>query len=231
MRGDQHRAAIRAVLEAFGDDARHFVFIGGCALGLYARSEGAPLRATKDVDCISTLSPWVLQDQVLGELCARGVLSPDVDLQCRYRIRGSEVVVDVLSPEGFNVGGASPWFARAAARAGTYSAGAGRNVAAITPPYFLATKLAAFEDRGPDAQSGKDAEDIVALHVEVADLVALVDAEGLRRDIHELWQRVCVKYGLRPADVPDLIDWHLDSRDREHRPRVVEALGAMLRGS
>ena len=46
MRGEAHRAAIRAVLDAFGDDARHFVFVGGCVLGLYARAEGAPLRAT-----------------------------------------------------------------------------------------------------------------------------------------------------------------------------------------
>jgi len=47
VRGDDPRAAIRAVLDVFGDDAKHFVFIGGCVLGLYARANGAPLRATK----------------------------------------------------------------------------------------------------------------------------------------------------------------------------------------
>ena len=159
LRGEAHRAAIRAVLDAFGADARHFVFIGGCTLGLYARPDGAPLRATKDVDCISTLVPWVLQEKILGDMCSRGVLSPDADLQCRYRIRGTELDVDVLSPAGFNVGGVNPWFERAAQRARAYDVGEGRLVMALTPPYFLTTKLVAFADRGPDAQSSKDLED------------------------------------------------------------------------
>jgi hypothetical protein len=60
LRGDQHRAAIIAVLDAFGSNADHFVFVGGCVLGLYARPEGSPLRVTLDVDCISTRSPWVI---------------------------------------------------------------------------------------------------------------------------------------------------------------------------
>jgi hypothetical protein len=117
MRGEAQRAAIRAVLDAFGEDAHAFVFVGGCTLGLYARKTGAPLRVTKDVDCISTLSPWVLQEKRLAEMCRRGILRPDRELQCRYRIQGTEVDVDVLSPEGFNVGGVNPWFGEAAQRA------------------------------------------------------------------------------------------------------------------
>jgi hypothetical protein len=218
---------MRAVLDAFGDEARHFVFVGGCVLGLYARPEGAPLRVTTDVDCISTRSPWVLQEKALAELCARGVLTPDAEVQCRYRIRGTEVDVDVMSPEGFNVGGVNPWFVRASVNAKPYDAGDGRTVLAVTPPYFLATKLVAFEDRGPDAQSSKDAEDIVALAVEVSDLVALVDAAGLRADIAVLWARALEKYVLAPDDLSDLVDWHLDRREGEHRQRVVETLRAL----
>jgi hypothetical protein len=218
------------VLDAFGADARHFVFIGGCTLGLYARPNGAPLRATKDVDCISTLVPWVLQEKILGDMCSRGVLSPDADLQCRYRIRGTELDVDVLSPAGFNVGGVNSWFERAAQRARAYDAGEGRSVMAVTPPYFLTTKLVAFEDRGPDAQSSKDAEDIVALLVEVPDLVEQVDAEGVRADVAALWDGVLNKYSLRESDLADLADWHLDPREATHRDAVIAALRALVRG-
>jgi hypothetical protein len=56
LRGEAHPAAIRSV-GAFGQDSSPFVFIGGYTLGLYARPIGAPLCATKDVDCISTLTP------------------------------------------------------------------------------------------------------------------------------------------------------------------------------
>jgi predicted nucleotidyltransferase len=230
LRGEAHRAAIRSVLDAFGQDSLPFVFVGGCTLGLYARSTGAPLRATKDVDCISTLSPWVLQEKKLADMCSRGVLSPDAEMQCRYRIRGTDIDVDVLSPEGFNVGGVNPWFARAAEAARPFDVGAARTVMAVTPPYFLATKLVAFEDRGPDAQSSKDVEDIVTLAVEVDALVAQIDAEGMRADIAELWTRALKKYGLANDDVPDLVEWHLDSREAEHRVRVVDALTALVRG-
>jgi predicted nucleotidyltransferase len=230
LRGEAQRAAIRSVLDVFGEDARGFVFVGGCILGLYARTTGAPLRATKDVDCISTLAPWVLQEKMLAEMCSRGVLSPDAEVQCRYRIRGTDVDVDVLSPDGFNVGGVNPWFARAAKRARPYDAGDGRTVNAVTPPYFLATKLVALENRGPDAQSSKDAEDIVGLAVEVDTLAAEVEAEGMRRDVAALWARALKKYGLADSDVPDLVDWHLDRREAEHRERVVQTLLALVRG-
>jgi len=139
VRGDEQRAAIRTVLGAFGHDSRPFVFIGGCVLGLYARPDGAPLRATNDVDCIST-----------------------------------------LSPHGLNVGGVNPWFERAARHAREYDVGEGRTVNAVTPPYFLATKLVAFENRGPDASSSKDAEDIVTLIVETADIVEQVELAQIR---------------------------------------------------
>ena len=183
MRAAEHIRAIRAVLAAFGEQAEHFVFVGGCVLGLYARPEGPRLRLTEDVDCISSLSPWVLQDKILADMCHAGVIEPDESLQCRYRIAGTTVVVDVLSPEGFNVGGVNPWFARAAARAARYEIGEGDAVRAVTPPYFLVTKLVAFESRGPDPDSSKDAEDIVALVVEVPSLLEQVDEEGLRHDV------------------------------------------------
>jgi predicted nucleotidyltransferase len=227
LRGDAHRAAIRAVVDAFGDDARYFVFVGGCALGLYARPDGAPLRATKDVDCVSTRSPWVLQEKALADLCSRGVLKPDADLQCRYRIHGTEIDVDVLSPDGFNVGGVNPWFERACLTAKPYDAGDGRTVVAVTPPHFLATKLVAFVDRGPDAQSSKDAEDIVTLAVEVADLVEQVDAAGLRDAIAGLWARAFERYALTTEDLAELIEAHMDRRERDHLERVVAMLRAL----
>jgi predicted nucleotidyltransferase len=224
MRGEAHVRAIRAVVAAFGEQAEHFVFVGGCVLGLYARAEGPPLRLTEDVDCISSLSPWGLQAKILADLCQAGVIDPDEALMCRYRIVGAAVVVDVLSPEGFNVGGVNPWFARAVARAARYPVGEGDTVRAVTPPYFLATKLVAFVDRGPDWDSSKDAEDIVALAVEVPSLVDEVQAEGMRDDVAALWERVFDKYGFAPSDLADFLARHLHPQDGAHRDRVLGVL-------
>jgi predicted nucleotidyltransferase len=224
VRNEAHVEAIRAVLAAFGEHAQHLVFVGGCALGLYARRDGAPLRMTEDVDCLSSLSPWGRQAKILGDLCQAGVLVPDEALACRYRIAETGQVVDVLSPDGFNVGGVNPWFTRAIERAARYPIGAGEMVRAVTPPYFLVTKLVAFADRGPDAQSSKDAEDIVALAIEVPSLLEQVEAERMREDVALLWQRVFARYRLTRLDLPDLVAWHLDRRDEAHAPRAAEAL-------
>jgi len=228
VRGAHHREAIRAVLDAFGEESKHFVFVGGCVLGLYARPEGAPLRVSNDVDCISTRTPWALQAKALANLCARGVLVPDPELACRYHVKGTGVVVDVLSPQGFNVGGVNPFFERATARARAYDLGNGRTVNAVTPAYFLATKLAAFEDRGPDALSSKDLEDIVALAVEVPDLPEQVRAEGIAAEVADWWVRALSKYGVRVGDLPDIVDGHLAREDSSHRTRALIALWALL---
>ena len=121
LRGEKQRAAIRAVLKVFGEDAASLVVVGGCTLGLYAiaRPSGAPLRVTKDVDCISTQVPWVVQEEMIARLCEARRLTPVKEVQCRYGICDTEYFVDVLSPAGMNVGGVNPWFERAASRART----------------------------------------------------------------------------------------------------------------
>jgi hypothetical protein len=228
-RGQKHRADICAVLDAFGDSAEDLVFLGGCVVALYARSTGAPLRTTADVDCLSRRKPWSAQEKILGELCTRRVLIPDPKLQCRYRIRGTGIDVDILSPDGLNVP-RNPWLERAADHARSYDVAGGRRALAVTPPYFLATKLVAFEDRGPDAQSSKDAEDIVTLAVEVPDLVDLVDREGMRGEVVELWAKALDTHRLDLSDVDDLVDWHLHREDRNRRDAAADAIRKLASG-
>jgi predicted nucleotidyltransferase len=228
MRGQALRDAIRAVINTFGAESDAFVFVGACVLGLYARPEGPPLRATKDVDCISTVIPWVLQEKRLANLCSRGVLSPDREVQCRYRITGTDVDVDVLSPEGMNVGAANPWFGRAAKHAREYDLGDGRIVRAISPPYFLATKLIAFADRGEDALSSTDAEDLVAAIVEVTALKQDIESEGLAGELGTLLANALARHHVLVHDLEEFVEAHLDRRDRMHTGRVVGLLRGLL---
>jgi hypothetical protein len=227
LRGADLRRAMGLVLDAFGAHADHFVFAGSSVLGLYAKPTGSALRTTKDVDCISTRTPWVLQEKVLADLSTQGVLKPDHEVQCRYRVCQGDVDVDVLSPEGKNVGGVNPWFERACKRARPYVLDDGRRINAISPPFFLATKVVAFANRGPDAQSSKDVEDIVTLAVEVDDLVEQVDREGLRPEVAVLWKASLAKYGLDSPDMADIVEWHLHQDDRAGFDRIVATLTAL----
>lgn len=223
MRGIEGRRAIGVILDVFGENANHFVFIGGSIVCLYARPTGSPIRLSDDVDCLSTKQPWVLQERMLAAMCQDGTLNPDREVQCRYHLSGKGVALDVLSPDGHNVP-SNEWLKRAASNAAPYDLGDGRTVLAITPPYFLATKLVAFEDRGPSPIESRDAEDIVALAIEIPALHDLVRAAGISQEITDLWQAVFKKYRASVADMADIVDAHLHRDDTNERDRAVATL-------
>ena len=56
-RGESHLASVAAVLDLLPEAREQLVFLGGCVPAFYARPTGAPIRATKDVDFMSTMSP------------------------------------------------------------------------------------------------------------------------------------------------------------------------------
>lgn len=99
---EQRLADMRRVARAFGNDARHLVFVGGALLGVYARPECSTLRPTKDVDCL-WMGGFAEQQVALARLGY--VLIPDKELLCRYKLKGIDLAVDVLDLNGHNVGG------------------------------------------------------------------------------------------------------------------------------
>lgn len=185
------------------------------------------MRATKDVDCLSTVTPWILQENVLARLCTEGRLKPDLEHRFRYAVTGTDVQIDVLSPEGMNVGGGTTWLKAAVDAARTYQIGS-ELVRAATPPHFLALKLAALRDRGPDMFSAVDAEDIVTLAIEVPDLVTQVLQSGVGADVASLWRAVFLKLGASPTDIPDIVDAHLHRDDASLRGQAIETLRALV---
>jgi hypothetical protein len=229
MRGAEGRRAIGIIVDTFGKEAQHFVFIGGGVLCLYARPTGAPIRLSDDVDCVSTKEPWIVQEKTLAAMCQEGKLTPDPEVQCRYHLSGKGVALDVLSPDGYNVP-SNAWLKRAAANAAPYDIGDGRKVLAITPPYFLATKLVAFEDRGRDPIESRDAQDIVALAIEVPTLREQVHAAGLTVEISQLWADVFTKYRMSTGDMADLVDAHVHRDDAAERDRAIATLTQLVEG-
>jgi predicted nucleotidyltransferase len=228
LRGHEFRRAIEIVIDTFGSAAEHFVFLGSCVLGLYARENGAPLRATKDVDCVSQRSPWAAQLGLLTEMVEQKKLAPDTKVFCRYRIVGTDVDVDVMSPTGDNVP-TTALFRAACTNAGVFELEDGRKIQAVTPAYFLALKLEAFIDRGENVQESKDVEDIICLIVEVATLSDDVNAAGVADAIADLWARAMEKFDFRGEDIGEVVDAHLHRDDRGERTRVIATLRALVR--
>jgi predicted nucleotidyltransferase len=227
LRGAAQIDAIRGAAQVLGEVRPQLVFLGGCVLGLYARPHGSNLRTTDDVDCVSTVVPWIRQEQLLADLCSKRVLVPDMERQHRYRVAQTGLVIDVLSPDGMNIGGGDAWLRAAADHAAEFDLGDGETIRAVTPPYFLALKLSAFIDRGADVLSSKDMEDIVFLAVEVDGLVAQVETAGIGHELRRLWHKALAKHQLDERDLRDVVDAHLGKEDRIRRDEVVGILRSL----
>lgn len=226
MRGAEQRARMRETLEILAEVRDQLVFLGGNVLALYAAAEGSPLRVTYDIDCFSTVQPWILQAEILARLCSDGTLEPDLNQLQRYRVRSTGLVIDVMSPDGMNVPG-DKWLRRAADSYRAYDLGDGIQAKAVAPAYFVVLKLAAFMDRGDDFLSSKDMEDIVFVAAEVPDLIAEIEAAGLRGEIATLWMRALTKHHLSPGDLMDVVDAHLGPHERPRQAAVVAVVKAL----
>ncbi len=231
MRGETHLASVAAVLDVFGAASEHLVFLGGCVPAFYARPIGAPIRPTKDVDCMSTMSPWILQEQLLAKLCSFGKLVPVANTQFRYEVPGTDLLIDVMSPDGINIGGGTRWMREAAERAVNRTLPDGRSVRVVTPPYFVMLKLAAFLDRGQDFVSSKDVEDLICIAVEVDDLAEQVADAGIGAEMSSLWRDAFRKHQVDLTFIPDIIEAHFHPADADRRARVQTIVGSLARGA
>jgi hypothetical protein len=101
---------------------------------------------------------------------------------------------------------------------------------AITPPYFLATKLCAHLGRGgdDDPRCSQDIEDAIALLLEVPDAVDQLVRTGIHDEVADLWQKIRQKHHLLDRDEIDLVRAGLDSQDQsDHAHRIAQSLARL----
>ncbi|MBI5883307.1 MAG: hypothetical protein HZB91_09405 [Elusimicrobia bacterium] len=141
------------------------VFVGGATIDLYLSDPtAAEARATDDVDCVVELARRSQYYGLEEELRGLGFKhSTDKDAPvCRWEFHG--IQVDVMPTEGGILGFKNRWYADGVAEAGTARLPDGQDVAVLTVPYLVASKIEAFLDRGKDDfLASPDMEDIVAV--------------------------------------------------------------------
>jgi predicted nucleotidyltransferase len=152
---------------ALGELVSEVAFVGGATVVLWITDPAAPApRPTKDVDVvIEVTTPNAFHD-FEARLRARG-FREDIDsgVMCRWRYDdGDELILDAMPAAGQMLGFENPWQAAAMPFATHRELPSGASIRAITPPYLVATKLAAFAGRGQgDHLGSRDLEDIVLL--------------------------------------------------------------------
>lgn len=150
---------------ALGDLVGEVAFVGGATIVLWITDPGAPApRPTKDVDVvIEVTTPNAFHD-FQTRLRQRG-FHEDIDsgVNCRWRY-DEDLILDAMPAAGELLGFENPWQLAALPYAACQTLPSGAEIRAITPPYLVATKLAAFAGRGcGDHLGSRDLEDIILL--------------------------------------------------------------------
>jgi hypothetical protein len=156
---------LRIAIENLGELADEMVFVGGCTTGLLITDEGAAeVRATDDVDSIIEVTSYA-QYNTFSEKLKKIHFREDTRdgaPTCRW-VKG-ETVLDVMPLDEKVLGFTNIWYQPAIDEAEEYEILPGMTIKVISPPYFCATKLEAFDGRGAgDYLASHDLEDIITV--------------------------------------------------------------------
>jgi hypothetical protein len=157
------RDNLKTVARALGDLCDRVVFLGGAVVDLYATDPSAPEpRPTIDVDCIidiSTRSRYAELEDVLRRKGFANDRSQGAPL-CRWVVAG--VQVDVMPLRSDILGFANAWYDEGLRHTHPASLGDDVQINLLDTSYFLATKMAALNNRGvTDLRTSSDFEDII----------------------------------------------------------------------
>jgi hypothetical protein len=166
---------------ALGPLVEQVAFVGGATIVLWITDPGAPApRPTKDVDVVINVTTRAALHDFESGLRAHGFRNDiDAPIICRWRHDECDLILDAMPAAGSLLGFENPWQTAAMPHAASRTLPSGAAILAITPPYLIATKLAAFKGRGQGDYFGSpDLEDIMLLVDGRQELVGEVAAAG-----------------------------------------------------
>jgi predicted nucleotidyltransferase len=136
------------------------VFVGGCVTGILITDMARPpVRATQDVDLIAEIASKAEYYEIAAELKRLGFQEDLGQVICRWRF--GNLKVDVMPSREGVLNFTNRWYADAIDASIIAELPDKTQIRLITAPYFIATKLEAFYDRGKGDYMSHDIEDIV----------------------------------------------------------------------
>ncbi len=141
------------------------VFIGGCATGLLITDTAAPpIRITKDVDAIVQVATKADYYKLSVRLRKQGFVEDTSEGAPLCRWVTKNVTLDVMPTEAEILGFGNQWYAAAMDNSEMISLIENVDIQMVSAPYFLITKLEAFDGRGNgDYRLSHDVEDMIAV--------------------------------------------------------------------
>lgn len=152
-------------VDKLGALTEKMVFVGGCATGLLVTDKAAPtVRETNDVDVIVEVGGYVDYSRLSKKLRQAGFREDQSDGAplCRWIADG--IVLDVMPTDESILGFSNQWYKIAMQKAEKKTLPNNISINVVTAPYFIATKIEAFEGRGRgDYLLSHDLEDLVSV--------------------------------------------------------------------
>nr|WP_314867683.1 hypothetical protein [uncultured Flavobacterium sp.] len=140
------------------------VFIGGAVISLYTDDPAADeIRPTADIDMTINLANYAEWAQMQERLAELGFY-PDPQGQsiCSYKFK--DIAIDIMPAENSSIGVTNIWYKPGFKYLQKVTLEDETVINILPSPYFLATKLEAFKDRGQnDFYGSHDFEDIIYL--------------------------------------------------------------------
>jgi len=161
MNHSKNLVRIKAVYNALGPLQNQVVFVGGATVAFYVDRMAEEVRPTEDVDVVVEILTYSEYAALEEQLRRIGFINDQASgIICRYKVQG--IVVDIM-PTGENVlGFKNKWYLEGYKNAISIELDGQYSIRIFSLPYFMASKLDAFLDRGKnDGRTSTDFEDIV----------------------------------------------------------------------
>ncbi len=208
-----------------GDLVDEMVFIGGCATGLLITDAAAPqIRVTKDVDVIVRVATKADYYKLSARLRRQGFVEDTSDGAPLCRWITNNVTLDILPTEADILGFGNQWYPAAMENAEIISLPGKVDIQMVSAPYFLITKLEAFDGRGNgDYLLSHDIEDMIAVmdgRPELADEVRMSE-QALEDELATRFDRL-----LEDQQFLDAVSGHMPT-DEVSQSRVEKILNTI----
>jgi hypothetical protein len=198
-------------------------FVGGCVLGLLITDQAAPdVRFTVDIDCIVNVITKHAYYALAEKLRKKGFKEfiPGDHPICRWDCDG--ILLDIMPIEKNVLGFSNKWYEEALKNSISITIKNSKNIHIISAPYFLATKIEAFKDRGQgNFLFSHDIEDIITVLDGRAEIITEINHAS-----NQLKSYLALEFSsfINNANFLQALPGHLnDSSGMENRKNIVLA--------